>query len=197
MVVNAYLLVDNKIMKRQIHTGKAAEILDAAERHMRGGGYDAVSFRDLAAQVGIKSSSVHYHFPQKADLGEAVVRRYTDAVFDALASPDDPTETPYRRIKRLCGVYRAALIDDGLICLCCVLGAETRDLPDQVAIAVNQFFESVHGWACRAVAEAKGQGPSGTLIVASLQGAMILSMATKNEDLFDKTVTEILKQVDG
>ena len=56
-------------------TGKAEEILEVAERHMRAGGFDAVSFRDIAAEVGIKSASVHYHFPQKADLGAAVVQR--------------------------------------------------------------------------------------------------------------------------
>ena len=181
-------------MEKQAYSGKAAEILDAAERHMRAGGYDAVSFRDLADQVGIKSSSVHYHFPQKADLGEAVVRRYTEAVLEALAAPDDPAENAYARIERLCAVYRSALIDDGLICLCCVLGAETRDLPEQVAAAVDQFFERVHGWASRAVADAKGQGPSGTMIVASLQGAMILAMAMKNDDLFDEIVAGILAQ---
>lgn len=194
MIVNLYLLVDNRIMEKQAYSGKAAEILDAAERHMRGGGYDAVSFRDLAEQVGIKSSSVHYHFPQKADLGEAVVRRYTDAVLDVLGMPDDPAENAHARIERLCAVYRSALIDDGLVCLCCVLGAETRDLPEQVSVAVNGFFERVHGWATRAVADAKGQGASGTLIVSSLQGAMILSMAMKDDALFDEAVAGILAQ---
>lgn len=179
-------------MEPQIYTGKAAEILDAAERHMRAGGYDAVSFRDLAEEVGIKSSSVHYHFPQKADLGEAVVRRYTENVLEALAAPDDAGETVRDRIARLCGVYRSALQDDGLICLCCVLGAETRDLPDQVGGAVNGFFDRVLGWAETAMTGHTGQGPTPTQIVASLQGAMILAMATKRADLFDETVTGIL-----
>ena len=32
---------------------------------MRRGGFHGFSFRDLAADVGIKSASVHYHFPIK------------------------------------------------------------------------------------------------------------------------------------
>jgi TetR/AcrR family transcriptional regulator, transcriptional repressor for nem operon len=52
------------------------QLLDATERRMRAGGYHAVSFRDVAADVGIRSASVHHHFPQKADLGTALVRRY-------------------------------------------------------------------------------------------------------------------------
>jgi TetR/AcrR family transcriptional repressor of nem operon len=184
-------------MKNQTYTGKAAEILDAAERHMRAGGYDAVSFRDLADDVGIKSSSVHYHFPQKPDLGEAVVRRYTDTVLGALGAPDDAGEDAYARIERLCAVYRTALSEDGLICLCCVLGAETRDLPDQVANAVNRFFERVLAWTGKALSDARGLGGTAAQILASLQGAMILAMATKQPALFDETVTGILERLEG
>jgi TetR/AcrR family transcriptional repressor of nem operon len=53
------------------------KILDAAEKRVRGAGFSAMSFRDLASDVGIKSASVHYHFPTKPDLGEALVDRYT------------------------------------------------------------------------------------------------------------------------
>ena len=45
----------------------AAAIMDAAERRMRIGGFNGFSFREIAADVGVKSSSVHYHFPTKGD----------------------------------------------------------------------------------------------------------------------------------
>ena len=186
-------------MNRQIHTGKAAEILDVAERHMRSGGFDAVSFRDLAAEVGIKSASVHYHFPQKADLGEAVVRRYTDRFLALLAAPDDPAETITARIERLCAAYRAAVLDDGMVCLCCVLGAETLELPGAVADAVGTFFIRLLDWTDTALAAgsdgASGIRPSAAQIVASLQGAMILALATRRPDLFTDTQDRILAQL--
>src|SRR6478752_8675700 len=37
--------------------------MDLAESHMRVAGYAGFSFRDLAAEIGIKSASVHHHFP--------------------------------------------------------------------------------------------------------------------------------------
>ncbi len=37
-------------------------IMDAAERRMRIGGFNGFSFRDIAADVGVKSLTVHYHF---------------------------------------------------------------------------------------------------------------------------------------
>lgn len=42
---------------------------------MRNGGYGGFSFRDLAAEIGIKSASVHNHFPTKAAMAAAVARR--------------------------------------------------------------------------------------------------------------------------
>ena len=50
-------------------------LLDAAEDGMRLRGYHAVSFRELAMALGIKSASVHYYFRQKEDLGLALVAR--------------------------------------------------------------------------------------------------------------------------
>ena len=56
-------------------------IMDAAERRMQRGGFGGFSFREIAADVGIKSSSVHYHFPTKEDLSAAVIRRWGGIYF--------------------------------------------------------------------------------------------------------------------
>ena len=56
-------------------------LLDAAEIAMRSRGYHGVSFRELADDVGIKSASVHYYFPQKEDLTVALVTRYSKTFF--------------------------------------------------------------------------------------------------------------------
>jgi AcrR family transcriptional regulator len=58
------------------------EIMDAAERRMQAGGFGGFSFREIAADVGIKSSSVHYHFPTKEDLAAAVIRRWAGRSLD-------------------------------------------------------------------------------------------------------------------
>ena len=51
---------------------------------MRDAGVVTMSFRDLAGDVGIKSACVHYHFPTKSDLGEALVDRYSRLFKDRL-----------------------------------------------------------------------------------------------------------------
>ena len=64
-------------------------ILSSAEARMRRGGFHGFSFRDLAADVGIKSASVHYHFPTKADLGVNLMRNYQEQMLAAFGDAED------------------------------------------------------------------------------------------------------------
>jgi AcrR family transcriptional regulator len=110
-------------------TGKAGEILDSAERQARRRGYNGFSFRDLAADVGIKSASVHYHFPTKAELGAAVAQRYTERFMAHLGDPADPEVAPDALLERYVAAFRRALVRDRQMCLCGLLGAEVESLP--------------------------------------------------------------------
>ncbi len=155
---------------------RTEQILDFAERRMRKGGYGAVSFRDIAAAVGIKSASVHYHFPTKADLGKAVVERYTDRFVHGLGAPDAPEDTAADRIMRLADAYQAAYRQDLSTCLCTVLGAVATDLPPDTTTEVQGFYDRLLGWVDRALAGHETKLTSSTT-VALLQGAMVLAIA--------------------
>src|SRR5271170_2575953 len=50
-------------------------LLDAAFELLGTVGYASFSYRDLAEKVGIRTASIHYHFPSKSDLGVALVER--------------------------------------------------------------------------------------------------------------------------
>ncbi len=60
----------------------AERLMDLAETRIREAGYRGFSFRDLAAEIGIKSASVHHHFPTKAGMAAAVARRYGERFFE-------------------------------------------------------------------------------------------------------------------
>jgi len=53
-------------------------IMTAARGMVQAQGYNALSFRELAKAVGIKSSSIHYYFPTKDNLGAQLAHQYTD-----------------------------------------------------------------------------------------------------------------------
>ncbi len=167
-------------------------VLDAAEYRMRRGGYNAVSFRDLANDTGIKSSSVHYHFPHKEDLGVALVERYAQRFFDVLENASRKAETPKQKIQAFRSVYRMALSDDDAICLCGLLGAEMAGLPGKLVTAVQSFFDANVKWVEQALPETLSKSDRrkwSTSMVATHQGAMMLATSMGDTKLFD-TITK-------
>lgn len=169
------------------------KLLDAAEARIRTGGFHAVSFRDLAADLGIKSASVHYHFPRKEDLGTAVVTRYADRVLDAVAAEAAGATSAAEKLAALIRVYRAALTSDYKACLCGVMGAEALGLPDPVRDAVRVFLGANIAWVADAlrvegISDADARAAH---VIASLQGAMMLSVNLGDMALFDKIAAQV------
>jgi len=156
---------------------RSDDILDYAEREMRKNGFDAVSFRDIASAIGIKSASVHYHFPTKADLGEAVTKRYAERFVSSLGRPDDPAETVVDRMARLADAYVSAYDVEGSACLCTVLGSVGAHLPEGASKEVKAFYDNLLAWIATARKTAK-RDLSPALFISILQGAMVLAIAT-------------------
>ncbi|MEM8813445.1 MAG: TetR/AcrR family transcriptional regulator [Pseudomonadota bacterium] len=169
-------------------------LLDAAERGMRSRGYHAVSFRELADELGIKSASVHYYYRQKEDLGVALVDRYAAGFNEALAEKSAKSQSPEDKIKAFCAVYRNALTTSGQACLCGILSSESAGLPKPVADAARRFIRENIAWIMNALpaslpdADRKRRA---THIVAALQGAMALAASFGDQGLFDAVVDDI------
>jgi TetR/AcrR family transcriptional repressor of nem operon len=173
----------------------AEQILDAAEKRVRVGGYDAMSFRDLADDVAVKSASVHYHFPAKSDLGVALVERYRARFFEELAARTG-SAAPRQKLVAFVSLYRDALDKGGAICLCGMLGAESGGLPEVVARTVRGFFEANIAWVRAALEEgalSDAANDDATLFVATLQGALILSASLDDLGVYDAAARRILQ----
>jgi TetR/AcrR family transcriptional repressor of nem operon len=163
----------------------AIAIMDAAERRMRLGGFNGFSFRDIAADVGIKSSSVHYHFPTKEHLVAAVIRRYTHQAseeIDAEFLPDSNIVEIWTRI------FRKTLYCAERMCPCAVLGAMARDLPPKVATEIQGFFTM-----CLDKLALYGVSPDdATELLSTLMGAQVLSNALDDVSVYDRATARLM-----
>ena len=177
------------------HTAtKAIEILDAAERFARRTGYNGFSFRDVAAEIGIKSASVHYHFPTKGDLGAALARRYSDRFFERLGDVNDLAIPSHTLVERFVGLFRESLVDKDQMCLCGIFGAEIAALPEEVGAEVRSFFKNCIDWLAAAHARVSRDLVSQEMpfreqaltLLATLEGALILARALQDAEVFDR-----------
>ena len=83
----------------------ATRLMDAAQLLIMERGYNAFSYKDLAESVGIRTASIHYHFPSKGDLGLAVMGRYLGKLDDALARFERTAQSGRARIEGLVKVF--------------------------------------------------------------------------------------------
>ncbi len=168
--------------------------MDIAERCMRERGYNAVSFRDIASEMGIKSASLHYHFPKKADLGAALVRRYSETLRTALSHNTRGMTDPADKLSAYINIYRAALTEQKLVCLCAVLGAEATGLPDTVTHEVRTFFEDNIICLTGIYSELGGKNPEAQAksTLAALEGAMIVASVNKDMEIFEAVAARVL-----
>lgn len=104
-----------------------------------------MSFRTLADEVGVKSSSVHYHFPTKDDLAEAVIRSYTRAFSDALDGIDRRESSLVEKIDAFNELFADVVSHDD-ICLCGMMAAEVSSLNDSAKAALKGFFSTSEEW---------------------------------------------------
>src|SRR3977135_2529131 len=106
-------------------------ILDIAQRLIQSRGYNAFSFSDLAKELGIRTASVHYHFPSKADLGVALLQRYRQDFRDELSDISSRAGDPTRHLARFAALFERTFKADNQLCLCGMLSAEVATLPKE------------------------------------------------------------------
>ena len=177
-------------------SGKREEILDVSEALIRTSGFNGFSTRDVADAVGIKAASVHYHFPTKADIGVAVTERYTDRFLEALGDPDRFADAR-SAVTRYVDSFRGALVRDGKLCLCGVLGAEIGGLPTEVGKHTRIFFERNIEWLRRALTASSGASAARAKadamhILAALEGALILSLSLDDRSVFESVGKKLI-----
>ena len=169
-------------------------ILQAGRLAVQAHGYNALSFRELAKEVGIKSASVHYHFPTKGDLAEALASRYADeaeaflADLSASGRGHDAVMTAYA------DAFRVALANDNRMCLCGIMTAEYDDLPPQARGEVDRFARVNTEWLTALLAARRPGEPKSALqqravtIFAAIEGAQLIARGRKDIAVFDDII---------
>ena len=157
--------------------------MNAAQDLIQQRGYNAFSYKDLASEVGIRTASIHYHYPAKGDLGLAVMERYLEGLEASLANLDARRRTAKGKLKGFIALYAETEACGG-ICLCGSLASDRETLPTELADAVGAYIERCEAWIAKVLRAGIADGefrdvaqPAGlaSLLLAGLQGTLILA----------------------
>ena len=178
-----------------------ARILGAAQEVVQHQGYGGFSYDQISDRFGIGIASIETFYPRKADLGAAVAAQYRHGFMSALETARRQTPSAFELLRTYASFFRKALIDEDRMCLCGMLGAEIGTLPGEVSDEVRRFFDVNLEWLRGVLERGRSshelclEGPAETeasLVLATLEGAMLVARSTGRYDTFDESIETFL-----
>jgi TetR/AcrR family transcriptional repressor of nem operon len=168
-------------------------ILAAARKTAQAHGYGGLSYRDLAADVGIKAASIYHHFASKADLGAAMARRYREDIAVELDAMLAETGDPMDCLRRYPGTFRRSLADGNRLCLCSFMSAEYANLPEAVQREAQGFADVNVAWLAKVLVIAGVVKPEdgearARAIFAAVSGAQLYARSRSDISQFDALI---------
>ena len=121
-------------------------------------GFNGFSYADVAAELDMTTAALHYHFPGKAELGRALIERYTERFAAALADIDVNIADAPAKLDAYAGLY-ADVLRGRRMCLCGMLAAEYQTLPDPMRAAVIAFIDANEAGSRRSSPTAGARAP--------------------------------------
>jgi TetR/AcrR family transcriptional regulator, transcriptional repressor for nem operon len=169
-------------------------IMGAARLMVQANGYNALSFREVAAAVGVQSASVHYHFPTKGDLGAALARRYTEELTTYLDGLKDLPDGAEKWAQYYANVFRTPLMNDNRMCMAGIMAAEHSDLPSEVRTEVNRFIDANVGWLSEVLSKQTPKAGREEIerralaVFAAIEGAQLIARGRGDVAAFDQSI---------
>lgn len=167
-------------------------ILDIAETLIQTQGYNAFSFRDIAAAIGIKTSSIHYYFPTKAELGKAVVARHIETLQVELTKVLENEAISFKKKIHLFldSIFSKTYASNRKMCLGGMLASDVLTLPESIQFEVRVFFNRIEKWLEQVLSQGKAKGDfhfagsakkEAEFILALLEGSLLLARLFQDE----------------
>jgi TetR/AcrR family transcriptional regulator, transcriptional repressor for nem operon len=183
----------------------ARRALDVAERLVQTRGFNGFSYADIADSLGVTKASLHYHFPTKADLGRRLIERYETGFLETLAAIDAAHPQAGDKLVRYARIY-AEVLRANRMCLCGMLASDYATLPKPMRERVRHFFDENERWLARVLDDGrksrqldfKGAPVEvARMIVASLEGAMMLARSYGEVSRFDATAERLIAELES
>lgn len=169
-------------------------LIDLGETAIRRFGFGGFSYADLAREADIRKASIHHHFPAKADLGEAILVRYSERLEQSLIAISDASATGAEALEGAIALYRAALGAGSTLCLCVALAGDGEKLNEAMLDRLSATNQMVIEWLAKTLERGAADGTlrqvgrndeAAIAMLARLQGAQMVARAARDLEPFD------------
>lgn len=187
-----------------METDSKTLILESAARLTKLKGFDAFSYRDISAEIGIKTSSIHYHYPTKLDLAVALVDYYGGWFLSFLRQLSGKPIDGFEQLKTLFEAIANVSGEERHMCLCGMLCADVHSVSETAKDKLHQFFVEFEDWLTKTIQKGVEEGsihtsirPKSTAkeIAAITEGSMLIARVNPNKQYVSDTFSLILARL--
>jgi TetR/AcrR family transcriptional repressor of nem operon len=189
-----------------VKIGARERVLEAARRLIEAQGFTNASLNEILAAAGVSSSNFYYHWKSKEDLGLSVVRQFTEYleqhVIQAIVL--DRSRRPVERLRAFLDFHRSKLEGSG----CtggCPFGKLTAELSDSNPCfreELERVFARLREALKECIRDAVAAGEvrrsvdaqhASVLVLAAVQGLMLVAKSERTTALFAQGADELLR----
>jgi len=178
--------------------------MNVAQNLIQRRGINGFSFQHISDAVGIKKASVHYHFPTKEDLVEAMLDRFSLDFDERLRDLDASDMSPADRLISYVEMFENTFFDGDAVCLYGMLGAELASLAVTSALQISAFYRRNIEWLEKTLRKGQEDGtlsfagvPNAVamMIFSALEGGMLVARADQGSEQYRVVTRELLTLV--
>ncbi len=176
-------------------------IIGTANKLLIERGYNAFSYKAISEEIGIKTSSIHYYFPTKTDLGISIVQSHSKALADTIEKTKD--KNALEKLNKLF-LYYKRLVQDDKVCIVSALTSDINTLEEPLRIELIKFSNEVIAWTASILEEGHSQNTikvmtdvplKAKMIIANLMALIQITRIEKSKELFDQMTGLILAEL--
>lgn len=189
-------------------TDTKTQILDIAQELIQRLGVNAMSYKDISEAIGIRKASIHYYFPTKDHLLDALLDRYNRCflrLVDGIIAQSEPAEI---KLRRYCSLFEATLSSGkgDKACLYGMVGAELATLNHPLAEQVAAFYRDNQERLIQILKQGQNNGEfrfagniqaMATLIFSLLEGGFLIARAQGGSSQYRAIVEQLMCLVKG
>ena len=178
---------------------------DARERMIRSAallirerGVEATSFSDVIEHSGAPRGSIYHHFPEgKNQLIGLALQRAGQYLLTAMETP--PPKGAIEAAEHFFAIWRKVLLDSNFQAGCAVLAVTVATREPDLLKQARDVFSSWQNRLTQQLAKG-GLKPDrarmmATTMITAVEGAMVLSRATRSSEPFETTAATLLDQI--
>lgn len=175
-------------------------IIELADELIRKRGFNAFSYSDIAVPLAVRNAAIHYYFPSKSDLGEAVIDVEMGKVEEYRR--ESAHLTGDEQLRLLAGVFRR----NNKLRLICLMGSLTPDydtFDEPMRRKVKEMCTGILDWMTVALAKAREEGrlqyegdpgDRALLVVSTLLSSLLLSRVL-GANIFERMLDQLLQDM--